>query len=151
MSVEGGSVPADVDVQATSAVQQVQAHAEQAVAAQGGAQTAASDGRASAAAASQAARQAQDAAAVAQDHADKAAGASSSAQAAAVLANSGSEPGWVYALVIGFLGAALLALIAVIVVTALKGKGINTDVMSATTLILGGLIGVLAPSPGRRQ
>jgi hypothetical protein len=55
-------------------------------------------------------------------------------------------------MVIGFLGVALIALIVDIVVASLTGsRAINTDVISAATLILGGLIGVLAPTPAKKS
>jgi hypothetical protein len=136
----------------------LQAQADPAAIAQSNAQAAAISGQAAAVAATEAARQAQNSADSAKGNADAskgnadaAKGHADRAQVAAVLANSGSEPSWAYGMVIGFLGAALLALIAVVAITALKGKTINTDVMSATTLILGGLIGVLAPSPGGKK
>jgi len=61
---------------------------------------------------------------------------------------SPSEPSWVYALVIGFLGIALLILVVAIVVGALSGgRPVDASIISAATLIAGGLIGILAPSP----
>jgi hypothetical protein len=55
-------------------------------------------------------------------------------------------------MVITFLGLALIALIVAIIIASLTGnRMINTDVVSAATLILGGLIGVLAPTPGTKR
>jgi hypothetical protein len=63
-----------------------------------------------------------------------------------------AEPGWIYGMVIGFLGAALLALVVAMVIASLTGsRVISADVVSATTLILGGLIGILAPTPASRK
>lgn len=63
-----------------------------------------------------------------------------------------AEPGWLYAMVIGILGAALIALVIAMVISALRGKGtISTDIVSAATLIIGGLIGVLAPTPTTKK
>jgi uncharacterized membrane protein len=100
----------------------------------------------------QAAKQAQGSATTAKEHADRAQSASNSAQAAAAQAGLGNEPSWIYAMVIAFLGIALIALIIGMIVASLTGsKTINTDVVSATTLIIGGLIGVLAPTPGTKK
>jgi hypothetical protein len=94
---------------------------------------------------------AQAAANSAEDHARRAERASSSAQAAAH-ASLGDEPSWVYGMVIVILGTALLALVAGILIASLSGtRTISTDVVSAATLILGGLIGVLAPTPGTKR
>lgn len=69
-------------------------------------------------------------------------------QTQAQAAGLGAEPGWLYAMVIGILGAALIALVIAMVISSLRGSGsISTDIVSAATLIIGGLIGVLAPSP----
>jgi uncharacterized oligopeptide transporter (OPT) family protein len=55
-------------------------------------------------------------------------------------------------MVIGFLGAALLALVVAMVVASLTGsRAIAPDVVTATTLILGGLIGILAPTPTSKK
>jgi predicted phage tail protein len=55
-------------------------------------------------------------------------------------------------MVIAFLGVALIALIVAVIIASLTGsRMINTDVVSAATLILGGLIGVLAPSPSTKS
>ena len=55
-------------------------------------------------------------------------------------------------MVIGILGAALLALVVAMVISSLTGsRVIPTDVSSATTLILGGLIGILAPTPTSKK
>ena len=63
-----------------------------------------------------------------------------------------AEPGWIYGMVIGILGAALLALVAAMVIASLTGsRVVPTDVASATTLILGGLIGILAPTPASKK
>jgi pyruvate/2-oxoglutarate dehydrogenase complex dihydrolipoamide acyltransferase (E2) component len=71
---------------------------------------------------------------------------------AGVQAAAQAEPGWIYGMVIGFLGVALLALVAAMVIASLRGtRVISTDVASATTLILGGLIGILAPTPSRKR
>ena len=60
--------------------------------------------------------------------------------------------GWIYGMVIGFLGAALLALVVAMVIASLTGsRAISSDVVTATTLILGGLIGILAPTPISRK
>jgi hypothetical protein len=85
-------------------------------------------------------------------HAVRAEIASQGAQAAAAQASLGSEPSWIYAMVVAILGIALLALVAGILVASLTGsRTISTDVVSAATLILGGLIGVLAPTPGKKR
>jgi len=80
--------------------------------------------------------------------------AAGSAQTAATTAQQSAappEPSWIYGMVIGFLGVALLVLVVAMVVASLTGKRtISGDVESATTLILGGLIGVLAPTPATR-
>lgn len=63
-----------------------------------------------------------------------------------------AEPGWIYAMVIGILGAALIALVIAMVISSLRGNGtISTDIVSAATLIIGGLIGVLAPTPTTKR
>ena len=55
-------------------------------------------------------------------------------------------------MVIAFLGASLVALIIGMLIASLRGKGsISTDVVSAATLIIGGLIGVLAPTPIKKN
>ncbi len=103
-------------------------------------------------AAAQAAQAAQGSATDAEGHATRAETASNNAQAAAVQAGLGAEPSWMYAMVIAFLGIALLALIIGMIVASLTGnKMINTEVVSSTTLIIGGLIGVLAPTPGTKK
>ena len=82
-------------------------------------------------------------------------GHSTAAQTAATAAQQSAdppEPSWIYGMVIGFLGVALLVLVVAMVVASLTGKRtISGDVESATTLILGGLIGVLAPTPATRS
>ena len=88
----------------------------------------------------------------AMSHALRAEIASHNAQAAAAQASSASEPSWVYAMVIVILGIALLALVTGILIASLTGsRTISTDVVSAATLILGGLIGLLAPTPGAKR
>lgn len=63
-----------------------------------------------------------------------------------------AEPGWIYGMVIGFLGAALLALVVAMAIASLTGsRAISPDVVTATTLILGGPIGILAPTPTSRN
>lgn len=94
--------------------------------------------------AAQHAQTAQQHAAVAQTAAQQAQGA-----AAQAIAAQSSEPSWIYGLVIAILGAALITLIIGVVVTALSGKMVDTAIVSAASLIAGGLIGVLAPSPQR--
>lgn len=101
------------------------------------------------------------AAAEAKQHADEAASsaADSKKQAdaaqvalAGVQAAAQAEPGWIYGMVIGILGAALLALVIAMVIASLSGsRAIPADVASATTLILGGLIGILAPTPTSKK
>jgi hypothetical protein len=101
------------------------------------------------------------AAAEAKQHADEAASsaADSKKQAdaaqvalAGVQAAGQAEPGWIYGMVIGILGAALLALVVAMVIASLTGsRAIPADVASATTLILGGLIGILAPTPTSKK
>lgn len=67
-------------------------------------------------------------------------------------AGLGTEPGWIYAMVIGILGVALIALVIAMVISSLRGSGtISTDIVSAATLIIGGLIGVLAPTPTTKR
>jgi tetrahydromethanopterin S-methyltransferase subunit B len=100
------------------------------------------------------------AAAAAKQHADDAANSAAdskkqadAAQAAlaGVQAAASAEPGWIYGMVIGILGAALLALVVAMVIASLTGsRAIPADVASATTLILGGLIGILAPTPSKK-
>ena len=103
-------------------------------------------------AATEAVQRAQDFADAAKGHADRAESANNSAKAAAAQAGASGEPNWIYAMVIAFLGAALLALITGIIIASLSGnKTINTSVISATTLIIGGLIGVLAPTPTTKR
>jgi hypothetical protein len=97
----------------------------------------------------------------AKQHADEAASSAATskqqadaAQAAltGVQAAAQAEPGWIYGMVIGFLGAALLALVIAMVIASLTGsRAIPADVASATTLILGGLIGILAPTPTAKK
>jgi Domain of unknown function (DUF1906) len=101
------------------------------------------------------------AAAEAKQHADDAANSAAdsrkqadAAQAAlaGVQAAGSAEPGWIYGMVIGILGAALLALVVAMVISSLTGsRVVPTDVASATTLILGGLIGILAPTPTSKK
>jgi Domain of unknown function (DUF1906) len=101
------------------------------------------------------------AAAAAKQHADDAANSAAdskkqadAAQAAlaGVQAAASAEPGWIYGMVIGILGAALLALVVAMVIASLTGsRAIPADVASATTLILGGLIGILAPTPTAKK
>jgi hypothetical protein len=101
------------------------------------------------------------AAAEAKQHADDAANSAAdskqqadAAQAAlaGVQAAGSAEPGWIYGMVIGILGAALLALVVAMVISSLTGsRVIPADVASATTLILGGLIGILAPTPTAKK
>jgi Domain of unknown function (DUF1906) len=87
------------------------------------------------------------AAAISRVQADAARAALEGTQAAAQ-----AEPSWIYGMVIGFLGAALLALVVAMAVASLtKGVTISTDVVSVITLIAGGLIGVLAPTPATRR
>ena len=69
------------------------------------------------------------------------------AQAAATQAGLVNEPSWIYAMVIGILGAVVVLLVIAMFVLALKNNRIPDDVESAATLVLGGLIGVLAPTP----
>jgi Domain of unknown function (DUF1906) len=100
------------------------------------------------------------AAAEAKQHADDAANSAAdskkqadAAQAAlaGVQAAAAAEPGWIYGMVIGILGAALLALVVAMVISSLTGsRVVPADVASATTLILGGLIGILAPTPAKK-
>ena len=101
------------------------------------------------------------AAAEAKQHADDAANSAAdskkqadAAQAAlaGVQAAGSAEPGWIYGMVIGILGAALLALVVAMVISSLTGsRAVPTDVASAITLILGGLIGILAPTPTSKK
>lgn len=101
------------------------------------------------------------AAAEAKQHADDAANSAAdsrkqadAAQAAlaGVQAAAQAEPGWIYGMVIGILGAALMALVVAMVIASLTGsRVVPTDVASAMTLILGGLIGILAPTPASRK
>ncbi len=101
------------------------------------------------------------AAAEAKQHADEAASSAAAAKQqadvaqatlAGVQAAAQAEPGWIYGMVIGFLGAALLALVVAMVIASLTGsRAISSDVVTATTLILGGLIGILAPTPISRK
>jgi hypothetical protein len=97
----------------------------------------------------------------AKQHADDAANSAAdskkqadAAQAAlaGVQAAGSAEPGWIYGMVIGILGAALLALVVAMVIASLTGsRVIPVDVASAATLILGGLIGILAPTPASKK
>jgi hypothetical protein len=109
----------------------------------------------SAAVAGQAAATAGQAADAAGKSADTAEGHSKAAETAMKTAQDAAtqaEPNWIYGMVIGFLGAALLALVIAMVIASLSGKRtISADVVSATTLILGGLIGVLAPTPASKK
>jgi hypothetical protein len=100
-------------------------------------------------AAESAAVRAEAAAAASQAHVDRTQSAASAAQHAAQQAQAaGTEPSWIYGMVVGFLGVALLVLIVAIVIASLSGNRVpSTDVVSVATLILGGLLGVLAPSP----
>lgn len=85
-------------------------------------------------------------------HVDQTQSAVGAAQTAAQQAQAAArtEPSWIYGMVIAFLGVALLVLVVAIVIASLSGNRIvSTDVVSAATLILGGLIGVLAPTPGK--
>ena len=101
------------------------------------------------------------AAAEAKQHASEAANSAAdskkqadAAQAAlaGVQAVAQAEPGWIYGMVIGILGAALLALVVAMVIASLTGsRAIPADVASAATLILGGLIGILAPTPASKK
>lgn len=91
---------------------------------------------------------ASDAVGVAQAHADVAKAAITAAQEAA----SPPEPSWIYGMVIGFLGVALLVLVVAMVIASLTtSRAISADVVSAVTLILGGLIGILAPTPSTKK
>jgi uncharacterized membrane protein len=104
-------------------------------------------------AAEAAASRAEAAAAQARAHVDQTQSAVGAAQTAVQQAQAAaaSEPSWIYGMVVGFLGVALLALIVAIVIASLTGtRTISTEVVSAATLILGGLIGVLAPTPGKK-
>jgi type VI protein secretion system component VasF len=87
----------------------------------------------------------------AQQHATAAQNSAQQAQGAAAqaVAAQAAEPSWIYALVIAILGAALIALIVGVVIAALSGRTVDTAIVSAASLITGGLIGVLAPSPQR--
>jgi hypothetical protein len=93
----------------------------------------------------------------ARTYAAQAAASSTAAQTAqqitqAQAAGLSGEPGWIYAMVIGILGVALIALVIAMVISSLRGSGtISTDIVSAATLIIGGLIGVLAPSPTAKK
>jgi hypothetical protein len=101
------------------------------------------------------------AAAEAKAHADAAASSAAiakaqadAAQAAMQAVQSGpqAETNGIYGMVIGFLGVALLALVAgMITASLIKSGHISTDIVSATTLIAGGLIGVLAPTPAGKK
>lgn len=95
--------------------------------------------------------QAKAAATEAQGHADVAQSAVQHAQEAVAQAGLDNEPSWIYAMVIGVLGAALLILTIAMVIIALRGRNIPNDVVSAVTLILGGLIGILAPTPATKR
>jgi hypothetical protein len=102
-----------------------------------------------------------EAAAEAKQHADEAASSAAASKQQADAAQAAltgvqvaaqAEPGWIYGMVIGFLGAALLALVVAMVVASLTGsRAIAPDVVTATTLILGGLIGILAPTPTSKK
>lgn len=152
MADSDGSVTVDVAAQAAQAAQQARSHADRAQNASSNAQAAADNGQISAETATKAANQAQGSATTANEHAARAESANNSAQAAAAQAGSGNEPSWIYAMVIAFLGIALITLIIGMIIASLTGaKTINTDVVSATTLIIGGLIGVLAPTPGTKK
>jgi hypothetical protein len=97
-----------------------------------------------------AAERAEAAAAASQAHVDQTQSAAGAAQQAAQRAQAaaGTEPSWIYGMVVAFLGVALLVLIVAIVVASLSGTRMaGTDVVSIATLILGGLLGVLAPTP----
>lgn len=91
------------------------------------------------------------------DDADRAVAAQAAAEKAQAVvqtqaASLNYEPSWIYALVLCILGAALIALVIAMVISALTGKGaISTDIVSMATLIIGGLIGVLAPTPGTKK
>lgn len=85
---------------------------------------------------------------LARQGADRAGSAAAVAEAAA--ARITGPPGPSYLLVISILGAALLALIIGDLISLFTGNhSVDTNLMSVTTLIAGGLIGVLAPSPGK--
>jgi uncharacterized membrane protein len=104
-------------------------------------------------AAEAAAARAEAAAEATRAHLDQTQSAAGIAQTAAQQAQAAAttEPSWIYGMVVVFLGIALLALIAAIVIASLTGsRVISTEVVSAATLILGGLIGVLAPTPGKK-
>lgn len=93
-------------------------------------------------------QQAADSADRASDHADSAAISAGVAKAAAD--RLAAPPGPAYLMVIGILGLALIALIVGDLLSALGSQHtVDTSLMSATTLIAGGLIGVLAPTPGK--
>ena len=97
-----------------------------------------------------AASRAEAAAIASQTHVDQTQSAAGAAQQAAQQAQAaaGTEPSWIYGMVVGFLGVALLVLLVAIVIASLTGsRAVNNDVVSTATLILGGLIGVLAPTP----
>jgi hypothetical protein len=86
------------------------------------------------------------------DHSNMTHSAGASAQAATAHASLGDEPSWIYAMVVAILGIALLTLVTGIIIASLSGsRTISTDVVSATTLILGGLIGILTPTPGTKR
>lgn len=88
----------------------------------------------------------------AQNAVDQAQSAAKHAQAAAAQAGLGYEPSRIYGMVIVFLGVSLLILLIGIVIASLTGnRMVSTPVVSAATLILGGLIGVLAPTPATRS
>jgi cobalamin biosynthesis Mg chelatase CobN len=93
------------------------------------------------------ASEAKKAAVAAQGNAGAANDAAKNAQAAATQAGLVNEPSWIYAMVIGILGAVVVLLVIAMFVLALKNDRIPDDVESAATLVLGGLIGVLAPTP----
>ncbi|HEY4023795.1 MAG TPA: hypothetical protein VGM75_34285 [Pseudonocardiaceae bacterium] len=82
-------------------------------------------------------------------HATNAASSADRAQGAADLAvaTRTPQPSWIFALVIGILGLALIILIIGAVIAASNGKMVDTTIVSVVSLIAGGLIGVLAPSP----
>jgi uncharacterized membrane protein YeaQ/YmgE (transglycosylase-associated protein family) len=97
-----------------------------------------------------AAQRAEAAAVESQTHVDQTQSAAGAAQQAAQRAQAAAsaEPSWIYGLVVAFLGVALLVLIVAIVITSLSGKPTpSTELVSLATLILGGLLGVLAPTP----
>jgi hypothetical protein len=111
----------------------------------------ASEAKEAAVAAEGHASDAKEAAVAAQGHAGVANDAMKNAQVAAAQAGLANEPSWIYAMVIAILGAVVVLLVIAMFVLALKDHRIPDDVESAATLVLGGLIGVLAPTPATKK